>query len=289
MSMGKWGVGLLAGAWVFSVLPAWAVDGAVSVSTEAVAPAPALAPAPAPPGQETVQRGEVYRRHLVSLDLWSGYTYMLFNKVNQEAQRQADNYRSAGYTQVGVDELHGGIHSGLDLNFEVVQGLKLGPRIGVLYAFPGDVYATDPYYHTKSKYTTQGFVVPVSLGLSYSFPPMSMVKFSVGTDLGMAAGFGSWEHTYHSYYGDRRDQFTSTATGFYGDLFMALKLAFAEHFGMDFRLGFHTASLSDWSIVSTSGNAITNDVGDPVEDMHGDPLVVDFTGVDGLLSLNFTF
>lgn len=232
--------------------------------------------------------GTAYRCGRMSLDLWGGYAYLLMEQMNQAADDLFHAYQDARYMNVGYIKFHNGLAGGLDLNYELAPGLKIGPRVGFIYAFPGDVSAHTPTGGYRQKWGWEGWVLPVSAGLSYSIPPASKARFSFGANAGAALGSGTTDIGHDDALGKHADFYTATATGFYGDVFAALKLAFTDFFGMDFRLGYRFARLENWKVTrSTDGSGYAT--GDIVKDFKGAPMTVDFSGPEGGIGLNFTF
>jgi hypothetical protein len=233
----------------------------------------------------TDEGGTVFHRHLVSMDLWAGYSYLNMSALNQLGRDYKNAYNYANST---LTEVHSGVNAQLDLNFEPVRGLKFGPRVGVLAAMPGGVKASDAY-GDKADWNFFGLIVPVSLGVSYSVPPLSRFRFTFGLDLGEAFGFTTWSSDYHYHYGystyDDTSSMTATASTFYANFYGALRILFAEHFGMDFKLGYHTADMNDWTVATSTSSY---DVGKKL--YNGSvPMDVDFGGVDASLGLSFYF
>lgn len=233
-----------------------------------------------------VESGTLFRRHLVSMDLWTGYAYLPMAKVNKYGHDYLDGVHNAGMTGT-LTEMHHGINSGLDLNFELVKGLKFGPRVGFLYVSPGSVTG-DNMYGDHFKWELQGFMVPLSLGVSYSVPALRRVRFTFGADLGYALGFTTWsEDNTYAYYYNYSDHYSMNAISGspYLNAYAAMRIVFVEAFGMDFRVGYHYAYMDDWTATSSTDSG---QVGERVY-YNYNPAVVDFSGVDAQLGFSFYF
>jgi hypothetical protein len=241
---------------------------------------------------QQVESGTLFRRHLISMDVWTGYAYLPMADVNKYGHDYLNFVHNAGMTGT-LTEMHHGINSGLDLNFELVKGLKFGPRVGFLYVSPGSVTGDD-MYGNHFKWELQGFTVPLSLGVSYSVPALRRVRFTFGADLGYALGFTTWSEDttytysgyYSGYYSDSNHYSMDAISGSpYVNAYAAMRIVFVEAFGMDFRVGYHYAYMDDWSITSSTSSG---EVGDRVYYKY-DPAVVDFSGVDAQLGFSFYF
>jgi hypothetical protein len=227
--------------------------------------------------------GTVFHRHLVSMDVWTGYTYLNMGDLNQLGHDYLNTYRSFDSK---LTEVHSGVNTQIDVNFEVVRGLKFGPRLGVIVALPGGVTADDAYGDTE-KWQFNGVIVPVGVGVSYSVPPLSRCRFTFGLDTGLAFGTTNWSNEYYDAYYNYTNQsnFTATANSAYVNVYGALRIIFTEAFGMDFKLGYHVADMNDWTVTSSSSSG---DVGKKV--YNGNKVMdVDFSGVDALVGFSFYF
>jgi len=249
--------------------------------------------------------GAVFQQGQMSLNIWGGYTTLAMSKLNTALQDLSD-LLEASYWGDGnsLKKVSGGIDAGLGLDFEVIPGLKIGPRVGFLYAFPGEVKGQWDYvYWTGSAYadgtdvwtsTFDASLIPITAGISYSPQAVGNIGFTFGLNVGLGLAYGQWTSKYTTDdpafdTSSFRYEIPIAGSGLYANVVAAMNYFVGDNSNLFLRLGYRLASFTDLTVTKTVRNSALGrvDEGDIAEDYQGDPLVLDFSGLD--IGVGFCF
>lgn len=215
----------------------------------------------------------------IEISPWVGYTTVAMGDVNDLFKKMSEDL-PPGVEK--IEEIGSGLTLGVDIMFEVDEGIKIGPRIG--YILP-----------SKSKNDIQGIkfniatsLIPIQFGGKYSIELQEGLNFIGGAFVGIGLGKVVPEMDMTIIPGGTKVEIPYSGSALVFDLSAGIDYALAENVSIGANLGYRLAKISEM----TADKDIADEnvkKGDKLEDMENKPVEVDFSGVSIAATIEFKF
>ena len=201
---------------------------------------------------------------VVKIGIDGGYTSVAMKKMNDKIAK-ADKFTKFG----------NGIYGDLKLDFGIMPFLNIGPKVGIIYAFPASMEASA--FSTTIKENINALLIPVMAGLSTSIG-IPGAPFSING--GIYGGYGFAIVTSGVEFGNLRYDIPYDGGGFVGDIKAGMEFSLMPFVSGTINLGYRIANIEKVKVsndVVVSGTTVEKK-GDVLEDSDGNPMPFDYSG-----------
>lgn len=238
--------------------------------------------------------GAMYSEGL-KLGGWIGYSTVNMAKVNDEFQKTANDAESLGYT-VTFNKLGGALSFGGMVGYGINPNLTVAAKVGYLYCFPMalDMSIEASGNSAKFNYKLAPSLLPLMVGVNYSFPVGEALSIGLEGFVGYALAFASLEQKMEMTIAGTTTADSAVIPLEGSGLVVELgangeyKLSSALSLGLvaSYRIANIAEMKASKDVTSESGTTVVNK-GDVMKDADGNPLPFDYSGFTIGLSLNF--
>lgn len=210
----------------------------------------------------------------IEISPWVGFTTVAMGDVNDLFKEMSESLPAGDK----IEEIGSGLTLGVDLMFEVDEGIKIGPRIG--YILP-----------SKSKNDIEGIkfniatsLIPIQFGGKYSTELQEGLNFTGGAFVGIGLGKFVSEMKIPG----ETIEFPYSGSGLVFDLSAGIDYALAENIAIGANLGYRLAKIAE---MTADKDVEVDDLkkGDKIKDDNDKAVEIDFSGVSIAATIQFKF
>lgn len=201
---------------------------------------------------------------VVKIGIDGGYTSVDMKKVNDEIAK------AEKFTKFG-----NGIYGDLKLELGIMPFLNIGPKVGIIYAFPASMESSALSMTMKSN--INAMLIPIMGGISASIG-IPGAPFSING--GIYGGYGIAIVTTGSEMGNLRYDVPADGSGFVGDIKAGLEFSMIPFVSGTINLGYRIANIEKLKVAKdvVVSNITVAEKGEVLEDSNGNPLPFDYSG-----------